>query len=87
MDNLKIQELKTELEKRGLSTGRRTRPELEKDFDELQRGIVNVPALLQGAPETPLADLCLDRYENSPVEPLHDIKGHLSNLNKSDPDR
>ena len=80
MDNLKIQELKTELEKRGLSTGRRTRPELEKDFDELRRGIVNVPALLQGAPETPLADLCLDRYENSPVEPLHDIKGHLSYL-------
>ena len=80
MDNLKIQELRTELEKRGLSTSRKRKPELEKDFDELRRGIVNVPALLQGVPETPLADLSLDKYEVSPVEPLHDVKGHLSNL-------
>ena len=79
MDNLKIQEL-MELEKRGLSTGRKNKPELERDFDELRRGIVNVPALLQGVPETPLVDLCLDKYEISPVEPLHDLKGHLSNL-------
>ena len=80
MDNLKIQELRTELEKRGLSTSRKRKPELEKDFDKLRRGIVNVPALLQGVPETPLADLSLDKYEVSPVEPLHDVKGHLSNL-------
>ena len=80
MDNLKIQELRMELEKRGLSTGRKRKPELERDFDELRRGIVNVPALLQGVPETPLVDLCLDKYEISPVEPLHDHKGHLSNL-------
>ena len=75
MDNLKIQELRAELELRGLDTARKRKPELEK---ELWRGIVNVTALLQDAPETPLADLCLDRYEISPVEPLHDIKGHLS---------
>ena len=80
MDNLKIQELRMELEKRGLSTARKRKPELERNFDELRRGIVNVPALLQGAPETPLVDLCLDKYEISPVEPLHDLKGHLSNL-------
>ena len=30
--------------------------------------------------ETPLTDLYLDKYEISPVEPLHDVKGHLSNL-------
>ena len=52
----------------------------KETFDELRRGIVNVPALLQGAPETPLVDLCLDKYEISPVEPLDDLKGHLSNL-------
>ena len=80
MDNLKIQELRMELEKRGLSTARKRKPELERNFDELRRGILNVPALLQGAPETPLVDLCLDKYEISPVEPLHDLKGHLSNL-------
>ena len=41
---------------------------------------MNVPALLQGSPETPLTDLYLDKYEISPVEPLHDVKGRLSNL-------
>ena len=80
MDNLKISELRIELERRGLSTAKKRKPELERDFDELRRGIVNVPALLQGSPETPLTNLHLDRYEISPVEPLHDVKGHLSNL-------
>ena len=80
MDNLKISELRIELERRGLSTARKRKPELERDFDELRRGIVNVPALLQGSPDTPLTNLHLDRYEISLVEPLHDVKGHLSNL-------
>ena len=57
VDNLKIQELRMELEKRGLSTGTKTKPELEKHINELQRGIVSGPALLQSAPETLLADL------------------------------
>ena len=60
--NLKISELRIELERRGLSTARKRKPELERDFDELRRGIVNVPALLQGSPETPLTNLHLDRY-------------------------
>ena len=53
---------------------------MEKEFDELRRGIVNVPALIQGIPETPLSELHLHHYEISPIEPLHDLKGHLSNL-------
>ena len=28
----------------------------------------------------PLTELGLERYEISPVEPLHDVKGHLSNI-------
>ena len=28
----------------------------------------------------PLTELCLENYEVSPVEPLHDLKGHLSNI-------
>ena len=80
LDNLKIHELRTELEKRGLSTAKKRKPQLEKEFDELRRGITNVPALLQGAPEMPLTQLGLENYEISPVEPLHDIKGHLSNI-------
>ena len=80
MDNLKIQELRTELWKRSLSTAGKKKPQLEKEFDELRRGITNVPALLQGVPEMTLTELCLDSYEVSPVEPIHDLKGHLSNI-------
>ena len=80
MDKLKIQELRTELWKRSLSTAGKKKPQLEKEFDELRRGITNVPALLQGVPEMTLMELCLDSYEVSPVEPLHDLKGHLSNI-------
>ena len=36
-----------------------------------------MPPLLQGVPQTPLGEICLERYEISPVE---DVKGHLSNL-------
>ena len=80
MDNLTVQELRTELIMRGMVAGKKRKPELEREFHELRRGIVNVPALLQGIPEKPLAELNLYRYEVSPIEPLHDLKGHLSNL-------
>ena len=80
MNNLRIQELWTELGKRGLFTTGKKKPQLEKELDELRRGITNVPALLQGVPEMPLTELCLENYEVSPVEPLHDLKGHLSNI-------
>ena len=80
MDNLKVQELRTELHMRGKVTAGKRKPELERDFDELQRGTANVPALLRGVPEEPLAELGLNCYEISPIEPLHDLKGHLSNL-------
>ena len=45
-----------------------------------KRGIVNVPALLQGVPDKSLHNFSLENYEISPVEPLHDVKGHISNL-------
>ena len=80
MDNLKVQELKTELESRGVTTQGKKRPQLESEFVELRRGIVNVAALLQSDPDSSLSSLCLDRYEVLPTEPLHDVKGHLSNI-------
>ena len=55
LDNLKVLALRTELVMRGMVTGKKRKPELERDFDELWRGIVNVPALLQGIPEKPFA--------------------------------
>ena len=78
MENLKLKELKIELELRGLATVGKQKPQLEKEFDDLKRGIVNVPALLQGVPDKPLQDFSLEHYEISPVEPLHDVKGTLA---------
>ena len=80
MDNLKVNDLRVELNLRGMATANKKKPQLEKQFDELRRGILNVPALIQDIPETPLCEIRLEYYEVSPVEPLHDIKGHLSNL-------
>ena len=39
-----------------------------------------MPALLHDTPEASLESLYLQNYEISPTEPLHDIKGHLSNV-------
>jgi len=39
-----------------------------------------VPALLHNIPDTPLEALHLQHYEVSPTEPVHDIKGHFTNL-------
>ena len=50
MNSLKVNDLRMELNLRGMVTA--NKPHLEKQFDELQGGIVNVPALLQGIPET-----------------------------------
>lgn len=65
---------------RGLTTVRKHKPDLEKVFAETRRGIVNVPAVLQGVPDKELEEFGLEHYEVSPVEPLHDVKGHLINI-------
>lgn len=80
MDKLKVQDLRTELQVRGMETRGKRKQELEADFDEIRRGITNVPALLQGVADKSLAEFNLNKYEISPIEHLHDIKGHLSNI-------
>ncbi|KAL5518116.1 hypothetical protein EMCRGX_G003797 [Ephydatia muelleri] len=52
----------------------------ERDLANLCKGIANFPALLQPCPDTALECLNLGDYEVSGVEPLHDFKGHMSNL-------
>ena len=69
-----------ELHLRGVEVNGKKKPQLEKEFEELRKGITNVPALLHNIPDTPLEALYLHHYEVSPIEPLHDVKGHLSNL-------
>ena len=63
MDKLKVQELRTELQLRGLEVTGKRKQDLEMQFDELRRGITNVPALLQGVPDKALAEFGLNHYE------------------------
>ena len=79
-ENLRVQDLRMELHLRGVEVNGKKKPQFEKEFEELCKGITNVPALLHNIPDTPLEALYLHHYEVSPTEPLHDVKGHLSNL-------
>ena len=80
LDKLCLPQLQKELQLRGLATTGKKKPALEKQFKELRGGINSFPALLQDHPESSLSSINLERYEVSPTEPLHDLKGHLSNV-------
>ena len=41
---------------RGIATTGKRKPQLEQEFNELRRGIMNVPGLLHGVPDKPLQD-------------------------------
>ncbi len=72
--------LRAELEKRGVNTTGKKKPELQQEFEDLQKGINNLPAILQQSPQTTLDSLNLGKYEIFTFEPLHDLKGHLRNI-------
>ena len=80
LEGLKVQELRSEFRARGMIHEGKTKNELEKELNHLRKGIQKFPALLQPFPEKQLKDIHLDKYEISPCEPLHDIKGHMANL-------
>ena len=80
LEKLTVVQLRAELEFRGMEVNGKLKPELEKDLANLCKGISNFPALLQPCPDTTLEHLNLRDYEVSGVEPLHDFKGHMSNL-------
>ena len=80
LDKLLLTDLQEELKLRNRCTKGKKKPTLEKEFDELWMGISNFPALLQDSPTATLESLHLGNYEISPTEPLHDLKGHLTNI-------
>ena len=80
LDKLLLSDLQSELRLRDRNIRGKKKPALLKEFDELKMGISNFPALLQEVPNAPLKSLYLENYEISPTEPLHDLKGHLSNV-------
>ncbi len=79
-DHLLVQQLRDELNMRGIDTTGKTKPEMESQLQDLRKGIKSFPALLQPCPESSLTSILIDEYEVSPIEPLHDFKGHMSNL-------
>lgn len=78
LGKLLVNELRQELQGHGIDTDGKLRDELDDIFDEMRSGINSLPALLKPNPENMPSYLSL--YEISPVEPLHDLKGHISNI-------
>ena len=81
-DRLSIAVTSRTLLEGALISNTKKQPQLDKGFEELKMGIVSVPASLQTRSSESLESLHLAHYEVSPVELLHDIKGHFSNVIK-----
>ena len=54
--------------------------DLQKSLNLILCGVSRAPALLLTDPTQQLESLNLERYEILASEPLHDIKGHITNL-------
>ena len=78
--NLRIEDLKHELQARGVNDVRKPKPELQQQLRQLLEGIHRVPSLLLLNPLQPLTEIHLSRYTVLTSEPLHDLKGHLHNI-------
>ncbi len=80
LSNLSVSLLKQELSARGQFDVAKLKPELMEDLTKCLKGVQRVPTMLIGQPTQSLSQCNLSRYEVLDSEPLHDIKGHLSNL-------
>ena len=75
-DNLKVDQLRTELRARVEDTSMK-KGVLRDMLDNILRGVMRVPALLLTDPTQTLTALNLSEYEVVASEPLHDLKGHI----------
>ena len=80
LDNLKVADLKKELQMRGVQTHGILKPQLISTLTDILQGVQRVPTLLTLCPSQPLSSLILHKYEVLDCEPLHDLKSHLYNL-------
>ena len=78
--DLTVKEIRDELKSRGVMDVTRTRKHLQKELQDILKGVQRVPSLLLLNPQQSLTDLNLQDYTILDCEPLHDIKGHLINL-------
>ena len=77
LDNLKMADLRKELQARGVSTQGMLKPHLQTVLTNILQGVQRVPTLLTLCP---IQTLCSLNLEVIDCEPLHDLKGHLHNL-------
>ena len=80
LDNLKVMDLRCELQARGVKTEGLLRASLASHLTNILQGAQRVPTLLTLNPTQSLDSINLSRYEILDCEPLHDLKGHLYNL-------
>ena len=81
LKHLKVGELRRELQLRSITIEKGAKKdELQRELDDILRGVARVPALLLTNPTQSLSTLNLERYEVVASEPLHDLKGHIINL-------
>ena len=73
-------ELRKEMKVRGFDIEQKKKPELQEQLENIQKGVANVPALLQNTPQAILKSLHLQLYEVFSSEPLHYLKGHLHHI-------
>ena len=78
-DNLTNDQLKQELRARGCYEFGKRKDNLVCSLKEILKG-VRVPSLLLQNPTQALEEISLKDYTIMDCEPLHDLKGHLSNL-------
>ena len=80
LQDLRVNDLRKELQARGHDNLDQHKPELQKDLKHILKGVNRVPSLLLLNPQQSLQDLHLTNYSIVNCEPLHDVKGHLANL-------
>ena len=80
-DELNKDELRRELEARGVKDYPTTRKGRIDTLKGILCGVQRIPSLLIFSPESALGDLYLQEdHEVLPFEPLHDLKGYLGSL-------
>ena len=84
-DDLSTEDLRRELEARGVKDYPTTKKGRTDALKGILSGVQRVPSLLMFSPESSLSDLNLQDYEVLSFEPLHDLKGYLGRVLKKLP--
>ena len=84
-ENLKVAQIREELHQRQKFDTDKPKQELQGMLTNILKGVQRVPTILLLNPKQELAELNLEKYTVLDSEPLHDMKGHLSNLFKELP--